>query len=387
MMFFAILTLVTALAMATTAAWFAIAGIIAVFAGAPIPALIMGAVVEAGKVVGVSWIYRHWKEKTSIKFFMLPAVIVAMLLTSMGIFGFLSKAHLEQSAPVGNNQAQIERLDQRITREEGRITDAETVISQLDETVNTLIEYDKISGPDGARSVRDGQQEQRDQLASIIDNAEDTIVKYSDEKFGLSSELRELELEVGPVKYIAELMYSEPENRLEDAVRFVIIAFIFVFDPMAILLLMGANYSIIKARKKPDNIPSEPSESQIFVEPTVIDDETTPGSGLINLIEEITEEVDKTPKEVIKEVQVDSSKITKNNTVDDREWMLDIPKTDKDVPDEVVIQTLNRLQDRDLTKGEKRLLQRFRQLAARRNISPEVARRAQVTTSNNLLKQ
>ena len=95
-MFSAILTLITALAMAVTAAAFAIFGIMAVFAGAPIAALIMGCVIELGNIVGVSWVYRHWKERTSIKFFMLPAVLVAMLLTSMGIFGFLSKAHLEQ---------------------------------------------------------------------------------------------------------------------------------------------------------------------------------------------------------------------------------------------------------------------------------------------------
>lgn len=107
-MLFAIITLITALSMATVAAWFAIAGIMAVFAGAPIPALIMGIVVEAGKIIGVSWIYRYWKEKTKLKWAMVPVVVVAVLLTSMGIFGFLSKAHIEQNAPVGNNIAKIE---------------------------------------------------------------------------------------------------------------------------------------------------------------------------------------------------------------------------------------------------------------------------------------
>lgn len=243
-MFFGVIVLITALAMASTAAWFAIAGIVAVFSGAPLPALIMGAVIETGKVVGVSWLYQNHKEPTKIKYALAPLVVVAMLLTSMGIFGFLSKAHLEQTSAVQSNAVQIERLEQRISREENKIKDAETVIAQLDETVQVLINYDKISGPNGARAVRARQQEQRDQLASIVEDAENNISLYLDEKLELTKEVQAYELDVGPVKYIAELVYTDNADQLDNVVRYVIIAFIFVFDPLAITLLMAANYTL-----------------------------------------------------------------------------------------------------------------------------------------------
>ncbi len=243
---FGIITLLTGIALSVVAAWFAIEGIMAIFAGLAIHAMIMGIVVEAGKVVGITWIYRNWNQRTKLKHIMVPVTVVAMLLTSMGIFGLLSKAHLEQTAPVSNNTVVIERLDQRIARERTEITDAEAIIAQLDETVNTLIEYDKISNPKtGAIAVRARQQEQRDQLKQIIDSSYDDIDKFEDQKLELTQELNALELEVGPIKYIAAVVYEDPKNNLEEAVRWVIIAFIFVFDPMAIMLIMAGNYTLM----------------------------------------------------------------------------------------------------------------------------------------------
>lgn len=263
---FGVITLITALATAATAAWFAIVGIVALFSGEPvfglghIPIIIMGMVVEACKLVGVSWVYRHWNEKTKLKFVAIPLIIVAMGLTSMGIFGFLSKAHLEQNAPVSNNTLKIERLDQRITREQSRINDAETVIEQLDKQVQTLIEYDKISGPNGSRAVRAGQEEQRNELRDTIDESQDKIDEYQDEKLVLNQEIRALELEVGPVKYIAEIIYEDPKSKIEDAVRVVIFAFIFVFDPMAIILLMAANHTLMQRQPQRKN-PAPPTSA------------------------------------------------------------------------------------------------------------------------------
>ena len=249
-MFFGILTLLTALSMATVAAVFAIYGIIAIFAGMPQFALVMGAVIELGKIVGVSWLYRNWNEPTKIKYFMAPLVLVAMLLTSMGIFGLLSKAHLEQTSPVANNEIQIERLDQQIAREQSRIIDAEQVISQLDQSVQALIEFDRIRGPDGAIAVRESQADQREVLRLTIDTAQTEVDGLEDQKLELTQQLRAIELEVGPIKYIAELIYNDGQDRTEEAVRWVIIAFIFVFDPMAILLLMAANYTLDQRKKQ-----------------------------------------------------------------------------------------------------------------------------------------
>lgn len=250
-MFFGILTLFTALSMATVAAVFAIYGIIAIFAGMPQFALVMGAVIELGKVVGISWLYRNWSEPTKIKYAMAPLVLVAMMLTSMGIFGLLSKAHLEQTSPVANNEVQITRLDQQIAREQSRIADSEEVISQLDQTVQTLIDFDRIRGNDGALAVRESQAEQRELLRQTIDTAQAELDRLEDQKLELTQELTAIALEVGPVKYLAELVYGTETDRTEEAVRWVIIAFIFVFDPMAILLLMAANYTFDQRNKKP----------------------------------------------------------------------------------------------------------------------------------------
>lgn len=250
-MLFGILTLFTALSMATVAAVFAIYGIIAIFAGMPQFALVMGAVIELGKVVGISWLYRNWSEPTKIKYAMAPLVLVAMMLTSMGIFGLLSKAHLEQTSPVANNEVQITRLDQQIAREQSRIADSEEVISQLDQTVQTLIDFDRIRGDDGALAVRESQAEQRELLRQTIDTAQAELDRLEDQKLELTQELTAIALEVGPVKYLAELVYGTETDRTEEAVRWVIIAFIFVFDPMAILLLMAANYTFDQRNKKP----------------------------------------------------------------------------------------------------------------------------------------
>lgn len=262
---FGLITLFSALSLAGTAAWFAIVGIMTLFAGNPVPALIMGAVIELGKIVGVSWVYRNWEEPTKLKYVALIPIVVVMLLTSMGIFGFLSKAHIEQNADLGDNTLKIERLDQRIAREQAKIDDADIIIGQLDETVNTLIEFNRISHPvTGARAVRANQQEQRDALTDTITEAQNKLDAYEDTKLELNQQIRELELEVGPVRYIAELIYEDPENSVEDAVRLVIIAFIFVFDPMAIILLMAANYTLMSQQHLISRAPSKKEKHKLI---------------------------------------------------------------------------------------------------------------------------
>jgi hypothetical protein len=273
---FGYLTLFTGLALSAIAAWFAVEGIMAIFAGMALYGMIMGIGIEAAKVVGITWIYRNWSEKTKLKHFMIPFTAVMMLLTSMGIFGLLSKAHIEQTAPVTNNTAQIERLDLRIERERAEIADAEAIIAQLDQTVQVLVDAKKISHPtEGSRIVRINQQPQRDQLKAIIDESFDSIDEYEDTKLTLTSELNQLELEVGPVKYIAAIIYENPEDSLEEAVRIVIIAFIFVFDPMAILLLMAGNYTLMgrigaaPVRREEELLFGEPSPAVTTVEQLV----------------------------------------------------------------------------------------------------------------------
>ena len=150
-MFFGILTLIVGLAISGVAAWYSIVGLMAIFAAAKIPIAIMGAVLEVGKLLTASWLYQFWdKTNTLLKTYFTIAVVVLMFITSMGIFGFLSKAHMDQTLSVGDNSLLIERIDTKIEREQVRIKDAETVIGQLDKAVQVLIDYDRIRGPSGS---------------------------------------------------------------------------------------------------------------------------------------------------------------------------------------------------------------------------------------------
>jgi len=259
-----IILLLSALSLSGIAAWYAIAGLMAIFAALPIPIAIMGGALEVSKLVVASWIYNNWKRIPFLmKTYFTVALIVLMLLTSMGIFGFLSKAHLDQTMDTGDNQLQIELIDGKIEREEKRIKDAQTVLDQLDNTVQVLINYDRVRGKNGAIAVREEQKEEREELASIIDSANDTIAEYKTEKLILSKEQLALEAEVGPVKYIAALIYGEEESKtmLEEAVRIVILMIVFVFDPLAVLMVMAASREIAGKRKVTEEVTKrEPKE-------------------------------------------------------------------------------------------------------------------------------
>ena len=256
-MLFGILTLLVGLAISVVAAWYSIVGLMAIFAAAKIPIAIMGAVLEVGKLLTASWLYQFWdKTNTLLKSYFTIAVVVLMFITSMGIFGFLSKAHMDQTLTVGDNSLLIERIDRKIDREKVKITDAETVVAQLDKTVQVLIDYDRIRGPSGAIAVRESQNEERASLSNIIDQAYSKIDTLSVEKLELDKEQLELEAEVGPIKYIAAFIYGDELDKtlLERAVRWIIITIIFVFDPLAVLLIVAANMTFKEALGKPKKV-------------------------------------------------------------------------------------------------------------------------------------
>ena len=256
-MLFGILTLLVGLAISVVAAWYSIVGLMAIFAAAKIPIAIMGAVLEVGKLLTASWLYQFWdKTNTLLKSYFTIAVVVLMFITSMGIFGFLSKAHMDQTLTVGDNSLLIERIDRKIDREKVKITDAETVVAQLDKTVQVLIDYDRIRGPSGAIAVRESQNDERASLSNIIDQAYSKIDTLSVEKLELDKEQLELEAEVGPIKYIAAFIYGDELDKtlLERAVRWIIITIIFVFDPLAVLLIVAANMTFKEVMNRPKKV-------------------------------------------------------------------------------------------------------------------------------------
>lgn len=265
----AILALLSSLALAGVAAWFSIIGLMAVFAGLPTYAFAMAACIEVSKLVAASWLKINWDNTQKLfRSVLVVLVLVAMFVTSVGIYGLLSKAHIEQGAPVINNAAQIERLEQRIEREQREINEATRIVEQLQETVDTLIDYDKISGPDGARAVREAQEEERQAQAMRINAAEDAIDDLLDQQAQLGAELRAYEVEVGPIKYLAALFTDEPTTTdLERAVRYLILLLIFIFDPFAVLLLIAANQSLIDLTTKRKNQKEEDTDEMPRFEP------------------------------------------------------------------------------------------------------------------------
>ena len=246
----ALITLLVALSISAVAAFYSIIGLMAIFSAAAFEIALMGVVLEIGKLVTASWLYQYWKSKfvpKLLKIYLTIAVVVLVFITSMGIFGFLSKAHIDQTIVVGDNSLEIQQVQSRIERQEKIVDDAEVVISQLDSQVQVLIDYDRIRGEDGAIATREKQKDERNQLNSVIDSAMSEIASLNSRKLELSKEQIQLDAEVGPLKYIAELVYGEDaKDHFDQAVRWVIIVFIFVFDPLAVLMLIAANITFKK---------------------------------------------------------------------------------------------------------------------------------------------
>ena len=407
-MFFGILTLITALAIAGVAAWFSIAGLMAIFSAAALPIAVMAGTLEVGKLLTASWLYRYWNDTSLLlKTYLSIAVVVLMLITSMGIFGYLSKAHLDQASASGDAFAIVERLEGQIAREENKIGILEDRIAglqtgggldvsssiQQQETIrdgawdrvqgdidyaqgqiqsirdqlvidlkaqdDKLIPLDKIvdsyasqgtvtteTDSGGifrsaetqtvdnvalANEVRLSQKAERDaisneknnlrqiaqrdissqqtnidkyraQAQTVIDNANaeinnlrssssqdqddilikiddyneqidtiyDELIVIKDEKFEAESEVRELEKEVGPIKYVAQLLFGgDGEELLDKAVQVFILLLVFVFDPLAVMLVIAANQTLLRyginlektgpedgnTSSEPDNVP------------------------------------------------------------------------------------------------------------------------------------
>jgi len=360
-MILGILTLLSALTISAVAIYYSVAGLAAIFAAAVIPIIVMGVALEVGKLVTAVWLHRHWKQATWwLKTYLSIAVFVLMFITSMGIFGFLSKAHIEQTSLSQEQVALIETLDDKETRSQAKIDrwrgELDRLMKGEDVRVDGLIDkeqegldkiYARIKDEKDAlradakfeieqQQLRISQaQERRDaeiaaaekkfegsfggtkqyedavnkakqnelsvasraqkeilainkkldedlakvdtkyakditaingriqdlrnqannktedidgrivELEGFIDKEQKIIDDVNEEKFGYEKEYRKLEAEVGPIKYIAEFIYGEQadQNLLEAAVRWVIIIIIFVFDPLAVLLLIASQYT------------------------------------------------------------------------------------------------------------------------------------------------
>ena len=237
-----------ALALSASAAWYSIIGLTAIFAAAKIPIIIMGATLEVSKLVVASWLYRNWKEIPFLmKTYLTGALLVLMFLTSMGIFGFLSKSHADQSMSSGDVLAKIEMLEQKIQLEQTKIDSAKTTLAQLDAQVNEMIDRSTSTrAVNRSITIRKQQDKERVALTQSIQESQAKIDELREQLIPHKMQNRQLEAEVGPIKYIAALIYGEnpDENLLEKAIRWVILLIVGVFDPLAVVMLIAASWSM-----------------------------------------------------------------------------------------------------------------------------------------------
>ena len=256
-MFLTLLTFISAISISVIAAGYSIVGLATLFAGAVVPIIAMGSALEVGKLVAASWLYHNWDSDVPrlLKTYLFGAIIVLILITSLGIFGFLSKAHLDQVKPTSSNNIKIEVIDKQINQQEIIIQRAEKQITLLDKALEVYIDKEYVSR---GLKERKKQEEERTLLNNTINDASDKIAELVNQKAELSLAQDKIEAEVGPIKYVAELIYGEnAQDNFDKSVRFVILILIFVFDPLAVLLLIAANISLRQWRKKRNLIKSE----------------------------------------------------------------------------------------------------------------------------------
>jgi len=249
----AFLLFFTAFVLSGIAAYYSVIGLIAIFSAAAIPVAIMGGSLEMAKLVVASWLYRYWKSVPFLmKAYFTSALVILMLITSMGIFGFLSKAHSDQSLVSGDVTAKIAVYDEKIKTAKENIDANRKALKQMDESVDQVMgRSTDEKGADKAVALRRAQQKERGRLIAEIETYQKTVSSLNEERAPIAADVRKVEAEVGPIRYIAALIYGDnpDENMLERSVRWLIILLIIVFDPLAVLMLIAANLTQMKQKE------------------------------------------------------------------------------------------------------------------------------------------
>jgi hypothetical protein len=266
----AYLTLLTGLSISVVAIWYSVAGLVSIFAAAAMPIIIMGVVLEVSKLVATVWLKINWKiAPVLIRTYLVIAIVTLMFITSIGIFGFLSKAHLDQTAPVGDVIAQVNIIDDKILFEQeniqtqkDNIAAARQTLSQLDSQVNETLARTRDATDNAAvnRSVNIRRQQAKERSAlqkeiaaaqQEIETINSRIADLNQQRAPIAAEVRAVEAEVGPIRYIAAMIYDNADDTavLERAVRAVIIIIVAVFDPLAVVLLLASQYSFQHFRR------------------------------------------------------------------------------------------------------------------------------------------
>ena len=276
-MFFGLVTLIVALSISAVAAYYSIVGLMAIFSAAAFSIAVMGVVLEIGKLVTASWLYQNWKTVPKVlKYYLTSAVVILMFITSMGIFGYLSKSHIDAGTNTSQVTVKLDRVNSRIASEQKVIDRAERQLENLDKALERYVELGAVSK---GLDRRESQEEERLKLTNMVNKSQEKIDEYLDQKSEYELEIKNFEVEVGPLKYISALLYGDDAlTFLENAVRWVILILVFVFDPLAVLLVVAANITIrdvLNKRKRiKDKLLRKQRKNKILVKEEPIGDGT-----------------------------------------------------------------------------------------------------------------
>ena len=313
------LTFLTAMALSGVAAYYSVIGLAAIFPGSFWPIIIMGTVLEAAKLVTVSWLYRNWKVvHIGMKSYLTVATVILMLITSMGIFGYLSKAHLEHSSDTAPMVSKVQLIDEKIKVVKENLDANRKVIKQMDEMVDqTMGRSNDEKGIANSVVIRRNQQKERSRIQTENETYQKTISQLTEERFPLQIELQKAESDFGPIKYVAELIYGSGEKDIIDkAVRLVIMLIMVVFDPLAILLLIAANMSMQpQPRQQPDLVLDEPLPEEVIEQAKEVEKKLEPELEIPVYLQQPFVHFANTKPMVapITEVQTESIQVEKDN--------------------------------------------------------------------------
>ena len=249
-MFIGILNIIAAVVLSAVSAYFSVTGIRIIFSGALVGATLMGASLEFAKITATVWLYTWWKKSSRLlRYYLIFAITALIVVSSIGIYGYLARAYVGQRNPGQEIKNRIERIDQSISREENTISQAEGAFMQLDVVIDRLFELDYLGY---GITKRNEQKPERDALKVTIIEAEDEISILLDERFQLKNAFDDFSVDVGPIEYIAVLLYGEDdaESNFDNAVRVLIVLLVLVFDPFAVLLMVCGNVAVDKSRDR-----------------------------------------------------------------------------------------------------------------------------------------
>ena len=257
----AYLALISGLAISGVAVYYSVVGLTAIFSAAAIPIIIMGVTLEIGKLVATLWLKQNWNiSPRPVKVYLISAIILLMVITSMGIFGFLSKSHSDQNVVGGEVLGQLAIYDEKIKTSKENIETKRRELKQMDEAVDQVMARSQDEkGADKSIALRKSQQRDRARISQEIEAEQKNLSELNNQAAPIRAQVRQVEAEVGPLKYIASFIYGETDQTvLEKSVTWVILLLIIVFDPLAIILLLASQISFQSLREQKEQSSLEP---------------------------------------------------------------------------------------------------------------------------------